>query len=68
MFGCGSTNLANHLDQERGMDMEERKRWLKWCKIGVCVSRHSEEANKEFNIGESLENTFQRMEEMERNL
>ena len=52
VFGCGSTNLArlqNHLDQVHGMDMEERKEWLKWSKIGICVPQQSEEP-KEFKV------------------
>ena len=52
MFGCGSTNLArlaNHLDHVHCMGTEERKKWLKWSKIGICVPRQSEEP-KEFNM------------------
>ena len=43
----------NHLDQVHGMDMdmEERKEWLKWSKIGICVPQQSEEP-KEFNMEE----------------
>jgi hypothetical protein len=48
------------------MDMEERKKWLKWSKIGICVPQQSEEP-KEFNMEESLENLFKGQEEMERN-
>ena len=69
VFGCGSTNLArlaNHLDQVHGMNTEERKKWLKWSKIGICVPRQSEEP-KEFNVEKSLENLLERQEEMERN-
>ena len=69
VFGCGSTNLArlaNHLDQVHGMNTEERKKWLKWSKIGICVPRQSEES-KEFNVEKSLENLLERQEEMERN-
>ncbi len=69
VFGCGSTNLArlaNHLDQAHDMSTEERKKWLKWGKIGICVPQHSEKLRK-FNMQESLENLFQRQEEMERN-
>ncbi len=69
VFGCGSTNLArlaNHLDQVHDMSTEECKKWLKWGKIGICVPQHSEELRK-FNMQESLENLFQRQEEMERN-
>lgn len=69
VFGCGSTNLArlaNHLDQVHGMDTEERKKWLKWSKIGICAPRPSEEP-KEFNMENKLENLLERQEEMERN-
>ena len=69
VFGCGSTNiarLANHLDQVHGMNTEERKKWLKWSKIGICVPRQSEEP-KEFNVEKSQENLLERQEEMERN-
>ena len=68
VFGCGSTNLvrlANHLDQVHGMDTDERKKWLKWSKIRICVPRQSEEP-KEFNIEESVETLLKRQEEMER--
>ena len=68
VFGCGSTNLArlaNHLDQVHGMDSEERKKWLKWSKIGICLPRQSEEP-KEFNVEKSLENLQGRQEEMEK--
>ncbi len=67
VLGCGSTNLAklaNHLDQVHDMSTEECKKWLKWGKIGICVPQHSEELRK-FNMQESLENLFQRQEEME---
>ena len=39
-FGCGSSNLAklsNHLAQVHKMDTEERRKWLKWSKIAICV-------------------------------
>ncbi len=68
VFGCGSTNLsrlANHLDQVHDMSTEECKKWLKWSKIGICVPQHSEEPSG-LNMKESLENLFQRQEEMER--
>jgi hypothetical protein len=67
VFGCGSTNLArlaDHLDQVHGMNTEERTKWLKWSKIGICVPRQSE-APKEFNVEKSLENLLERQEEME---
>ena len=63
VFGCG--RLANHLDQVHGMDTEERKKWLKWSKLGICVSRQDEEP-KEFNMEESVETLLKRQEEMER--
>ena len=68
VFGCGSTNLArlaNHLDQVHGMDTEERKKWLKWSKLGICVPQQNEET-KEFNVEESVEKLLKRQEEMER--
>ena len=68
VFGCGSTNLArlaNHLDQVHGMDTEERKKWLKWSKIGIYVPRQNEEP-KEFSMEESVKTLFKRQEEMER--
>ena len=68
VFGCGSTNLArlaNHLDQVHGMDTEERKKWLKWSKIGIYVPRQNEEP-KEFSMEESVKTLLKRQEEMER--
>ena len=67
-FFCGSTNLArlaNHLDQVHGMDTEERKKWLKWSKIGICVPRQDVEP-RELNMEESVETLLKRQEEMER--
>ena len=64
VFGCGSTNLArlaNHLDQVHGMDTEERKKWLKWSKIGIYVPRQNEEP-KELCVKTLLKG----QEEMER--
>ena len=68
VFGCGSTNLArlaNHLDQVHGMSTEERKKWLKWSKIGIYVPRQNEEP-KEFSMEESVKTLLKRQEEMER--
>ena len=68
VFGCGSTNLArlaNHLDQVHGMDTEERKKWLKWSKLGICVPRQNEEP-KEFNLEGSIATLLKRQEEIER--
>ena len=64
VFGCGSTNisrLANHLDQVHGMDTEERKKWLKWSKIGISVPRQNQ-TPKELCV----EALLKRQEEMER--
>ena len=68
LFGCGSTNLArlaNHLDQVHGMDTKERAKWLKWSKLGICVSQQREQP-EEFNMGKSLEKLLKRQQEMER--
>ena len=70
VFGCGSTNLArlaNHLDQVYGMDTKERTKWLKWSKLGICVSQQREQP-EEFNIEKSLEKLLKRQQEMERKL
>ena len=69
VFGCGSINLArlaNHLDQVHGMETEERKKWLKWSKLGICVPQQSEES-REFNMEESVDKLLKRQEEMEKN-
>ena len=47
------------------MDTDERKKWLKWSKIGIFAPRQSEEP-KEFNIEESVETLLRRQEEMKR--
>ncbi len=50
MFGCGSTNLArlaNHLDQVHDMSTEERKKWLKWRKIGIIMCTSTQRRAKE---------------------
>ena len=68
VFGCGSTNLArlaNHLDQVHGMDTKERAKWLKWSKLGICVSQQREQPEK-FNMEKSLEKLLKRQQEMER--
>ena len=57
----------NHLDQVHGMDTEERKKWLKWSKLGICVPRQDGEP-KEVNMEESVETLLKRQEEMERKL
>lgn len=73
VFGCGSTNLArlaNHLDQVHRMDTEERAKWLKWSKLGICVPLEDEETradNKELNMEKTLERLIKRQEDMETN-
>ena len=73
VFGCGSTNLvrlANHLEQVHDMGTEERAKWLKWSKIGICVPRRGGEAvvvDKELNTERTLENLIKRQEEMATN-
>ena len=74
VFGCGSTNLArlaNHLEQVHDMGTEERAKWLKWSKIGICVPRQGEEVtvmDKELNIERTLERLIKRQDEMGTNL
>ena len=66
-FGCGSTNLArlaNHLDQVHGMDTEGRAKWLKWSKLGICVSQQREQP-EELNMEKSLKKLLKRQQEME---
>ena len=49
VFGCRSSNLAklsNHLAQVHNMDTEERKKWLKWSEIGICVSLKDKAVNE----------------------
>ena len=49
VFGCGSSNLAkllNHFAQDHNMDSEERKKWLKWSKIGICVPLKDKDASE----------------------
>ena len=71
VFGCGSTNLArlaNHLEQVHGMETEQRAKWLKWSKLGMCVPRKDRNNNTEASsIEETLENLLKRQTEMEEN-
>ena len=72
VFGCGSTKLirlANHLNQIHGMDKEERAKWLKWSKMGVCIPIQSKEGNNRdhgsVDVEKSLEKILNQQEEME---
>ena len=38
--------LSNHLAQVHKMDREERKKWLKWSKIGICVPLKNKDASE----------------------
>ena len=70
-FGCGNNNLAklsNHLAQVHNMDNEERKKWLKWSKIGICVPLKDKDANeKDIHIANTLERPVNLQEEMATN-
>ena len=70
-FGCGNNNLAklsNHLAQVHNMDNEERKKWLKWSKIGICVPLKDKDANeKDIHIANTLERLVNLQEEMATN-
>jgi hypothetical protein len=52
------------------MDTEERSKWLKWSKIGICVPLQSKESttdSKELNVETTLERLLKRQEEMQTN-
>ena len=59
VVGCESGNLAklsNHLAQVHNMDTEERKKWLKWSKIGICVPLKDKDASeKDIHKANTLE-------------
>ena len=71
VFGCGSSNLAklsNHLAQVHNMDTEERKKWLKWSKIEICVPLKDKDANeKDIHMANTLERLVKLQEEMATN-
>ena len=46
------------------MDTKERAKWLKWSKLGTCVSQQREQP-EEFNMEKSLEKLLKRQQEME---
>ena len=50
------------------MDSEERKKWLKWSKIGICVPLKDEDASeKDLHIANTLERLVNLQEEMAAN-
>ena len=71
VFGCGSSNLArlsNHLAQVHNMDSDERKKWLKWSKIGICVPLKDKDASeKDLHMANTLERLVNLQEEMAAN-
>ena len=44
------------------MDTKERAKWLKWSKLGICVSQQGEQP-EEFNMEKSLEKLLKRQQE-----
>ena len=71
VFGCASSNLAglsNHLAQVHNMDSEERKKWLKFSKIGICVPLKDKDAcEKDLHMANTLERLVNLQEEMAAN-
>lgn len=72
VLGCTSTNLvrlANHLDQIHHMDTQERAKWLKRSKLGLCLPLQTEESavnSSEQTLQKTLGTLLQRQEEMGR--
>ena len=69
VFGCGSSNLArlsNHLAQAHNMDSEERRKWLKWSKIGICIPL-KDTSEKDLHMANTLERLVNLQEEMAAN-
>ena len=51
------------------MDREERKKWLKWSKIGICVPLKDKDASeKDLHMANTLERLVNLQEEMAANL
>ena len=47
------------------MDSEERKKWLKWSKIGICVPLKDKDAcEKDLHMANTLERLVNLQEEM----
>ena len=50
------------------MDSEERKKWLKWSKIGICVPLKDKDASeKDLHMANTLEGLVNLQEEMAAN-
>ena len=50
------------------MDSDERKRWLKWSKIGICVPLKDKDASeKDLHMANTLERLVNLQEEMAAN-
>ena len=50
------------------MDSEERKKWLKWSKIGICVPLKDKDASeKDLHMANTLERLVNLQEEMAAN-
>ena len=50
------------------MDREERKNWLKWSKIGICVPLKDKDASeKDLHMANTLERLVNLQEEMAAN-
>ena len=71
VFGCGSSNLvklSNHLAQVHNMDRDERTKWLKWSKIGICVPLKDKDASeKDLHMANTLERLVNLQEKMAAN-
>ena len=50
------------------MDREERKKWLKWSKVGICVPLKDKDASKkDLHMANTLERPVNLQEEMAAN-
>ena len=50
------------------MDSEERKKWLKWSKIGICVPlKDKDSSKKDLHMANTLERLVNLQEEMAAN-
>ena len=50
------------------MDSDERKKWLKWSKIGICVPLKDKDASeKDLHMANTLERLVNLQEEMAAN-
>ena len=75
VLGCGSTNLArlaNHLHQVHHMDIEERSKWLKWSKMGMCVpylqTQKTVTGDRQSNLEETLAKLLKHQEKIEKKI